>query len=109
MSKQTETQGPTGGSWQAVFHESGGYDCMTGAWDIQSERGKCLATVDQSDYGQEHCDYSYRSDEAKANARLIAAAPDLLEALIHVRQHYADKRLTGHILRIMDAVINGSQ
>lgn len=56
--------------WKAEFHESGGYDCMTGAWVIFDQNGT-IATLDQGDYGQENCDYAFRSLAAEANAKLI--------------------------------------
>jgi hypothetical protein len=58
---------------------------MFGAWHISpaNPANVCrrLAEIDLSSYGQQPCDNAFRSDQAEANARLIAAAPDLLEAL----------------------------
>lgn len=36
----------------------------------------------------EHCTYSFSQEEAEANAKLIAAAPDLLEAANEVLKHF---------------------
>jgi len=60
------------------FSESGGYDAMTGAWEIFTVDRKptgetvyqTLVTVDQSDFGQEHCDYAFRSEQAEHIARI---------------------------------------
>lgn len=78
----------TPGPWRAEFAEDGGYDCMTDAWHISGAVGggwpAPIATVDLNHYGQ-----TARKREipemsrahAEADACLIAAAPDLLEAL----------------------------
>lgn len=78
----------TPGPWTVEFAEHGGYDCMTDAFCIGARVGggwpAPIAKLDLSHYGQ-----SQRSREvlpmsrqlAEANARLIAAAPDLLAAL----------------------------
>jgi hypothetical protein len=50
------------------FDETGGYDCMTGAWII-SQGGKRLFSVDLADYGDAHC---IVSEQAKEAARLVA-------------------------------------
>lgn len=45
-------------------------------------------------------------DVSRANARLIAAAPDLLEALkLAVNQNYHDMQMTGEELRICEMAI----
>lgn len=63
-------------SIELLFHESGGYDSMTGAWSVvrrATNNGVTvhqeLVLIDQSEYGQEHCDYPFRSEEAKAVAQ----------------------------------------
>ncbi|HAS1807610.1 TPA: hypothetical protein I4G93_25680 [Enterobacter hormaechei subsp. xiangfangensis] len=59
------------GDW--VHHKPHGYQHSVGGW-IQSEKGK-VCDVAGLDVGRE---------AAFANARLIAAAPDLLEALLSI-------------------------
>lgn len=66
--------------WTLEFRDTGGYDCMTGAWII-SDENRTIAVVDQADYGQDHCDWEWKSAEAEAIARLIVAAPELLSTL----------------------------
>ncbi len=70
----------TPGPWHAEFGEQFGYDCMTHAWTIYAANRKIITDIDLGSYGQEPCDYAFRSAEAAANAWLIAAAPDLLAA-----------------------------
>lgn len=55
------------------FDETGGYDCMTGAWIIQRD-GQTLVEIDQTHYGQESCDYNYRSSRAHSVAHIIFEA-----------------------------------
>lgn len=81
----TKVVGHTPGPWIVEFSGTGGYDAMTGAWAIRKD-SVLIAEVDQSDYGQNHCDYEFHSPEAEANARLIAAAPELLEALMEIHK-----------------------
>lgn len=64
------------------FNESGGYDCMFGAWVIKRD-GEILVEVDQQNFGQHSCDYSYRSSEAEEIACVILKA---LHA--HYASHY---------------------
>lgn len=71
----------TNGPWTFEFEEYGGYDCMTDAFVVQDAKERPIAEIDQSFYGQELNKRPWRSPEAEANARLIAAAPELLEAL----------------------------
>jgi hypothetical protein len=77
----------TPGPWGARFSEMGGYDCMTHAWHIGPQAGLVpisVCVVDLSTYGQRLCNYDFKSEQAKADAHLIAAAPDLLAALIEL-------------------------
>jgi hypothetical protein len=65
-----------------------GYDCMTDAWQISGTVGggwpAPIAVVDLCYYGQNARNHDtlpqMSKDYAEANARLIAAAPDLLAA-----------------------------
>lgn len=74
-------------TWTAEFRENGGYDCMTAAWSIEriDDNGEAhtVAVVDLSDYGQRNCQPATAEQltESQNAARLIAAAPDLLDAL----------------------------
>ncbi len=69
----------TPGPWAASFAENSGYDCMTGAWSIRSVPAqRFVAVLDLGSYGQKSCQEGFTSVEAESNARLIAAAPDLL-------------------------------
>lgn len=59
------------------FGETSGYDSMTGAWIIRdTARGEfeIAVTIDQSDFGQPHCQYDYRSAEAERVAGICLAA-----------------------------------
>ncbi len=56
--------------WTLEFDETGGYDCMSGAYFIKfGEQTVC--TVDLKDYDQHRCDYKFHSPEAQANAEFI--------------------------------------
>ena len=75
--------------WLVSFNETGGYDCMTGAWEISAgSRIAAICDVDQGRYGQNACDYDYRSPEAKANADLIVRAVNHHEELVLLAQRY---------------------
>lgn len=78
----------TPGPWKARFSESGGYDCMTHAWWVMAGI-RTVADLDLGSYGQPRCHFEFRSPEAEANARLIAAAPTLLDAARLSEQNYA--------------------
>jgi hypothetical protein len=80
----------TPGPWHTEFNVYGGYDCMTDAWDIKDATDASIVAVDLADYGQPYNDRPWRSEVAEANARLIAAAPELLEALRILYEETAD-------------------
>lgn len=63
----------TPGPWRIVFDEYGGYDSMSSAYEIHDSDDKDLAVLDTHKDGE--------SKQHEANARLIASAPELLEAL----------------------------
>ena len=74
----------TPGPWGARFSEMGGYDCMTHAWRVGPQRGLpaiSVCTIDLSSYGQRACDFDFKNEQAEADAHLIAAAPEMYEAL----------------------------
>lgn len=72
----------TPGPWVVgEIDENGGYDCMT----VGVKAGP--VTLDAADYGQTRCDDLPHDIKEKmlADANLIAAAPDLYEALLHAK------------------------
>lgn len=77
----------TPGPWASTeVDESGGYDCLTAGIRVFAKRdGETLAELDMRHYGQGSCSpISHDSpgfQQFLANARLIAAAPNLLAAL----------------------------
>lgn len=79
--------GYTQGEWKSRYNESGGYDCMTDSFDIYviGANGKydkrVIADLDLAYYSQKACEPLLDKSEAQANAHLIAAAPDMYEAL----------------------------
>jgi hypothetical protein len=76
--------GYTKGPWVvSEYSDTGGYDCMTGG--IQAGP----VTLDGADYGQEWCAAENETcpPQMMADARLIAAAPELLEALEGLLHH----------------------
>ena len=75
----------TPGPWDFEFGEMGGYDCMTDAFKVTAGQ-RLIAELDLSGYGQSTRQREGTGDkaEAEANARLIAAAPDLLEELKNI-------------------------
>lgn len=59
--------------WRVNFNEYGGYDCMTGAWEVRDADDEIVVRIDQGDYGQELCSYAFRSKEAEELANKIAS------------------------------------
>ena len=79
----------TKGEWIVEFDDHGGYDCMTSAYDIliKAREYDPIATLDTGDYADTEGSHG-KSIEAEANARLIAAAPDMYEALKGLFKYY---------------------
>lgn len=77
MSEHRFTPGP----WMAFAHPSYGF-CIYPTGDGAQPVRDSFAVVNFADASR-----GYGSEEAKANARLIAAAPDLLEALKRLLPH----------------------
>lgn len=79
MTKQTtHTPGP----WKAVWHES-----------VQDEKKANWHVVDSQGYGFMHVDSNGKILIGRDNARLIAAAPELLEALQSLHDRLLDCEL----------------
>lgn len=75
----------TPGPWMISYHHDGGTEiAIDDEPGIQGERNYDLATVCHGD-----------PDELLANARLIATAPELLQALkaAHLELHYCSQQL----------------
>jgi hypothetical protein len=60
-----------------------------GPWEVEDDTDEVIVSRDPEANGFQIVAKTYGPDDA-ANARLIAAAPDLLAALKHVRDIYAD-------------------
>ena len=63
--------------WHMTFSETGGYDCMTGAWAIRGpsdEDTDDKVLVDLAAYGQEPCDYGFVSADAECDAAAVVDA-----------------------------------
>lgn len=75
----------TKGEWQLPHLARIDTVCNCG-YVFVGEEGKCIATIHEG--GQMHNGEEYPEfEEAKANARLICAAPDLFNALIECREN----------------------
>ncbi len=75
-------------SWTAEWDEYGGYDCMTAAWNIK-DGDELIAEIDCAT--EDHKD----NPTAAANARLIAAAPSLVEVLEFILTENNNPHLVG--------------
>lgn len=73
MTADTSAVGHTPGPWIAAPYSS-----VVGAPVVASPNGRSIANVTYFGLGG---DFKYHDDESRANARLIAAAPSLLEAM----------------------------
>jgi hypothetical protein len=60
--------------WTKEFDEHGGYDCMTGAWNIYDPKGNLRVKVDLGHFGQAPCAYEFRSTGAEEVAECIVKA-----------------------------------
>jgi hypothetical protein len=69
----------TPGPWTTTYWEHGGYDCMAASIDIREVNA--IIDLGEPMYDNDDPDNRSASPLAQANARLIAAAPDLLAAL----------------------------
>lgn len=76
----------TPGPWTAKnLSEHGGYDCMYAGIEIEAGE-TTIATLDLSNYGQNSCGpLPERTPEAEANAKLIAAAPEMVAEIERLR------------------------
>ena len=84
------TEAHTQGPWIARRMHTGGFDIM-------DPRNRDVVTV----YGG-----GVEAESREANARLIAAAPDLLDALKRARRYVADLPIVGDAdLAVIDAAI----
>lgn len=73
------------------FDEHGGYDCMSAGYRVLDADGRTCVTVDTRDYRSARMMKSCTPlEEAEALARLIAAAPDLLQAGKYLAVKLAD-------------------
>jgi hypothetical protein len=68
----------TPGPWAYEFDKMGGYDCMSDAFKITAEKLPKFEYVAEIDLAARED----TTDEMEANARLIAAAPRMYDALI---------------------------
>ncbi len=101
----------TKGEWKVEFGTHNGYDAMTSGYEV-SCGGKEIAMLDTCSYENTKPDPEYgdghgESNEAKANAHLIASSPKQNEALIWVaewlgiRQPNGEKPNRADVVRIV--------
>jgi hypothetical protein len=83
----------TPGPWFAGQIESeGGYDCLTAAISVGPKDFE-LILLDGRNYGQNNCKPLKPEirERMEADANLLAAAPDMLEALQSIAQFFNDE------------------
>ena len=96
-----------GEKWTATWDGLGGYDCVSGAWLIESNRPRAwsgstanatVAELDERNYtpfgagtNGDRAAHELRR-ELDRNARLVAAAPALVAAVEELLAHYHDGR-----------------
>lgn len=73
MSAAKHTPGP----W-AVSEARGSSESVSITWSVDSQSRVCIATAQAQEHLREH---GIHEEECRANAHLIAAAPDMLSAL----------------------------
>lgn len=81
MKTKTKQSAHTPGPWKAA--DEGNY-----FW-IQDHAGKLLASVEWKE-DQKEFPFTVSKAEAEANARLMVAGPNLLEALLAIQQGFID-------------------
>lgn len=85
-------------------------DSMTGA--VWAEKELIASVYPNAPEGWDGASENERLDEMRANARLIAAAPDLLEAVRALKAAFGDpvtrRALGGHNERQMVAILSAS-
>lgn len=91
MSKMSHTPGP----W--MRDRESGFDC-----DVRAANGRKIASVNVQNQPKSKEGWALRKKENEANACLIAAAPELLEAL----QSIIDSMDRGHAVILVPLVAN---